>query len=70
MITVRWSDIGHSQKPGEWQFSGLTITVSCENIAQWEQDPDGVWEVDVANKGAVGLDRCYQLTRWYPSSRA
>ncbi len=70
MILVRWSDIGHAQEPGEWHFTGLSISVSRENIAHWEQDPDGVWEVDIANKGAMGLDRRYQLTRWHPSGMA
>ena len=69
MTTIHWSHVGYTQEPGEWQFSGLTIVVERKHIAQWIQDPDGVWEVGSVYACSVDDQiKRFLLTRWHPSA--
>jgi hypothetical protein len=60
-MRLHWSDVGHTEEPGEWDVWGARVQIAPKHIEKWKQDPDGIWEAVTQRKGV------HQPTRWHPS---
>jgi hypothetical protein len=52
-MRVRWSDVGHTESPGDWIVQGQTVQVDYKNIEVWKKHPSAVFATTYA-RGAVG----------------
>lgn len=65
MPTIRWNDIGFTEKTGEIAYNDMILAVEPNQIARWKDDPEGRFALSV-QAAADGRKRA-ALSKFYPS---